>query len=158
MSMTELYGLSVVAEFGFRKGCEAIESTSDDRRELSPKCVEAVVIVGSLCRLIAALWRQPSLERDAPSVLRAFDYDNGSRRVSGLQKMIHKHIMRLRSICSMQDADVLDLGSNVCSRARKSQLAKLRSSCLLARRCVDKPNVHRLLELGYATVPMVGYI
>ncbi len=54
MSMSELYALSVVAEFAFRKATEAIAGTGDEVcAEISDKCWQAIDLVGSCSRLIA---------------------------------------------------------------------------------------------------------
>ncbi len=75
-----------------------------------------------------------------------------------IQKLQMQHVRRLSIICSMQDKHVLELENCSTSLAGKSELLTLRKNCLAARKSVDKPNVHSLIELVYTTLPMVSHL
>lgn len=95
--MTELYSISIVAEYAFTKSCEATES---------------IHLVGSASCLISSV-SFPILQSDAPD--NALDTNNvqQSRNVTPIQKLMENHLSRVRALCKtlQQDMQALEEGS-----------------------------------------------
>ncbi len=58
----------------------------------------------------------------------------------------------------MEDSDVLALENASTNRVRKAELAKEHRDRLMAIKGIDKPNIHRLVELVHCTLPMIGHV
>ncbi len=129
-----------------------------DFRGLHLGCLRAITQVCSACSLISGIWHLPSSSCDAPTTLNAFKERDGKVWLQKIQKMVRSHINGLDALCSMADEDYMALKDSSTSKERKMELLQERYSCLTARRCVNKPNVHRLLELVHTTLPMVGHV
>ncbi len=157
MSMTELYSLSVVAELSFLKSCRELESPA---HPVSHKCREAIFLVGSACRLIASLWCLPAPQNDFSLTSSVFIDPRNADYISRSQKLVDQHLSHLRALCQV-DADIVEaLEHGSIPRPRMAAVHRYQrhhTECLLAKKCVDKPTVHRLVELVYSTLPMVGH-
>ncbi len=163
MSLTDLYSLSVVAEFSFLKGCEFFESlhtTAIGQQSVSKRCKDAVSVVGSVSRLIAKLWLLPRLYRDPPSdsVVSALKCRNNAKYANSIQKILERLLFRIRDLCQMSSEDVQALQDSSLPRAMHNELLREQTQCKIAKRSIDKPNVHRLVELVWSTIPMVGRV
>ncbi len=58
----------------------------------------------------------------------------------------------------MSDDNLNELGRGNCTRLRKTELSRLNRIKKIAVRCLDKPNLLRLRELAFASLPMVGNV
>ncbi len=134
--MTEIYSLSIVAEYGMLKGCESIQSQSGTP---STHCMEAISIVGIASRFIALLWRIPISDTDSISAVVSYNFDAENHWLTKILRLVRRHVERLGSIWSMSDAHISLLESGTCSRTRRRELCRVRNSCLIARRCTESP-------------------
>ncbi len=158
MSMSEFYALSVVAEFGFIKGIEEVMFTRERLPRPPSPCLRAITQVGSACRPISGILHLHSSSCDTPTTVNAVKERDGRVWLHKIQKMVQSHINGPDALCAMADEDYMAIEDSSTSKERKMLLLQERNSCLSARRCVEKPNVHRLLELVHTTLPMVGHV
>ncbi len=107
---------------------------------------------------MAALWYIPSSTHDAPSKIYAFTSQNGMRHIRALQIEVDNHLALVRDLCNVPVDEMHALEEGTVSRHRRTEILRKQASRLLAKKCIDKPNVHRLLELAYTTLPMMGHI
>ncbi len=145
MSMTELYALSVVAHRAFIRACASDSSNSST---ITPRSRQSIRVVASCSALISKLWDRPTINRNNQL---------SSSYLDSIQKQTVMHITMVQDLCSMQDAD-WQLLQRSGSASRRRALKKDYRDCLAAIKAVDKPNVHRLYELVYTTLPMVGFV
>ncbi len=156
MSMTEIYALGVVAEAGFRFGCS--ENENYDKHLLSTGCEQAIELVGSCSEMIAEIWRNPDKHRDGSKAVRLFDEKNGASTVSRIQRTVEEHLGKVTNLCTLSDEDFDALQHGTCTRVQRVELTRLQRIAKTAIKCLDKPNLHRLRELAYTTLPMIGHV
>ncbi len=75
-----------------------------------------------------------------------------------IQSEVDKHLSKVYDICTMPDADCVALEGPEISAANKSDIMKVRHDCVIAIRTIDKPNLHRLRELAYSTLLILGHM
>ncbi len=158
MSMSEIYALGLVAEFGFVAGCAELQRLHPSLPSISEKCKSAIALVGSCSALISSLWYLPDLKRDGEASVKKFDELQGQASIFRIQREAFNHIEKVRLLCTMDDDDVILLDETRLEKSLKAKLSKTLSECLTAIKIVDKPNLHRLLELVTTTLPMVGHV
>ncbi len=64
----------------------------------------------------------------------------------------------VKGICDMRDEDFSRSENQRLSHAEKKNLQRELNECLLAIKTLEKPNVHRLLELVRTTISIVGHV
>ncbi len=158
MSISELNALCLVAEIGFLKGYAYQQAQKSAANIPSDKCRSAISVVCSCATLIANLWFIPRFFRDGNNavafihedhrifvfqVYSVFNFCPFGPRVGNLHNVRHR---------------VFKTENPRTSRSDKIKLTRAHAQCLLAIRTVDKPNVHRLIELAHCTLPMMGHI
>ncbi len=158
MSMTELYALSTVAYTALTAACNCHTLRSSVGSLLHPKCTEAICLVRSCAQVISNLWFYPIFAFDGAGHTQSFELDNGEKQLSILQRMISSHLDKVQSICTMRDMDMLLLDDPDCPREKKSEILNTKAATLIAIKAIDKPNIHRLRELAFTTLPMVGHV
>ncbi len=157
MSMTDLYAVSLVAYHAFSKVKDSNswrESCSVQERKFD----QSIDLVRSVGHLISELWFKPDIQRDSTLDVAYFGMEGGQKHIMKMRELLNRHVALVESICSMQDSDALQLSNTTASRVRKAELTRESFLCAQARRVVDKPNVHRLKELVYETLPMFGHV
>lgn len=85
------------------------------------------------------------------------EHSEGETELRGLQELVVSHLDMVAELCMITDTQVLLLKDPSCSRKLKAELARLQKEELLAVKIVDKPNLHRLRELVFLTLRMVGH-
>ncbi len=125
---------------------------------LKLKRKDALALVESASRLITEIWFRPDCLRDSTDDLRAFEANFGNDYLLRIRNRVDEHLTLIERICIMDDNDALALEECTGSAASRSWLAREHSVCVLARKTVDKPNVHRLRELVLCTLPMLGHV
>ncbi len=104
------------------------------------------------------LWRKPVRHQDGFAAVRLYELENRNRTIFAIQEAVNVHIKRLQDVCTMADKDVIALESSSISRSEQIHLSRQQRSCHIAIKTVDKPNVHRLRELVYTTISMLGHV
>ncbi len=158
MSMSDLYSLSVFSELAFLQACVVEPGSENAEVGHSKKCADAISFVGSCSKLITPIWHRPKSNRDSPATVTAFEADSGRVYVSSVQRSVEDHLNRVRLICAMSDNDAAALHDPHISSQRRNVLSRLHRECHLAIKTLDRPNVHRLDELAYCTLPMIGHM
>ncbi len=125
---------------------------------LATNCKEAIALLRSCSQLISELLQYPRRSMDGALLVQSFEEDKGLKNMRRLQSMTNAHLERVASVCMMQDEEVLLLDDAACPRERKAELSKTYRDTIIALKTVDKPNLHRLRELAFCTLPMVGQI
>lgn len=156
MSMTELYAIYAVAHASFVAACNYRSRLLN--HQLPQKCLEAIEMVKSCCKLIHELKWFPVHNVDGYAAVHEFEHAAGQSHMKGLQFLALCHLKQLKYICTMKDTDVLLTEDPKSRRSKRQELSKTQASIRLALKSLDKPNVHSLRELLFTTLPMVGYI
>lgn len=156
MSMSELYALATVANLAFKRVWAEQQKLSTPS-SLSKKCKDAIGLVASSSRLIADIWWLPEEKKHGIFALKRFHHDKGRSRIEHIQNSVTQHIANINDVCSMCDTDTLAMSDPSSSLQRVDHLSKLHKECLTAIKTIDKPNVHRLVEFAYTTLPMVRH-
>ncbi len=157
MTMTELYALSLVAWYAFVKVRDILPREGNCPVAIR-KLDQAIDLVQSAGKLIARFWFKPNIEHDSTLDVALFEEDGGNKYFLRMRTVVNQHIALVEGICTMPDCDALNISNSTYSRVRRAELTRERQLCDLARRTVDKPNVHRLRELVYETLPMFGHV
>ncbi len=84
-----------------------------------------------------------------------FETMQGAEYLAELQKLTEAHLKLLSQVCHMSDSAVMLLEDPGCSKERKNELMKVQRQTMTAIKTVDKPNIHRLRELVYTSLPMI---
>ncbi len=158
LSMSALYSTALIAEIAFRRGCTIPAKNTINNTAPSETCMKAISLLGSCARLITALWRLPGQNEDFTCNSNALSATQGKIYVSDVQKETDRHMERVRNIYEMKDTDTIALEDQNCPRRQRLVLIKQNMECSLAVKWLDKPNLHRLYELAYCTLPTVGHI
>ncbi len=158
MSMSKIYALITVAEFAIRASCAKAERGKNPSTSAHHRLLSVIQLVSSWANLIAELWHIPDAKRDGRKAVSSFESRNGARNISRLQHLAIEHILKVQDVFSMADADINDMDNRAMDRNRRAQISKDHSATLTSIKQVDKPNVHRLLELFQTTSSMVGSI
>lgn len=146
MSMSELYSLSMIAHTGFLLSCRFLSTLP---AKVSDRCKHSIEVMRSCADLIAHLWNP----------VRSMEvHEDNSSFVTSIQNETNIHIDRVRELCTMEDSDLQALESTRTSRSRRAELSKEYRDRAIAVKTIDKPNVHRLRELAFSTLPMVGFV
>ncbi len=74
--------------------------------------------------------------------------NNGTDYIRKMQTKVDQHVVMLEKTCEMDDSDALALADSTCLASRKPELLQERSLCILVRKMVDKPNLHRLERIS----------
>ncbi len=74
------------------------------------------------------------------------------------KKKVRAHLNLISSICMFPDEALAELDSSSTGTERRSTLEQHRKACMLAIKTIDRPNVHRLLELAHSTISMVAHL
>ncbi len=157
MSMTQLYAIAMVAELAFAKGVDLSITCITSTSTLSPKFISAINLIGSCAELITTIWLKPDISRDGQVAAEIILENNGQTYIEFVQQCVQRHIHKVRDLCSMQDSDVSALDSDL-TVSERSRLSHMHRDCLLAIKTIDKPNVHRLWEMAYSTLPLFGHM
>ncbi len=100
----------------------------------------------------------PSSTIDGPAAVQEHEKQDGKSYIRSIQKLTDVHLHRVSLICEMSDSDFILLEDSACSPPRRLELIKIRHETQISINMLDKPNLHRLRELVYTTLPMVGHI
>ena len=130
MSISAMYSLLLVAPCSFRNAvCIYPFPKSSPREERVYN--EAVDLLEKFHRLVSRTQYSPDSWLDGHQCVRDFNDKNGRTRLTSMQSACRDFIDSLSSLCRLSEK---------------------------ARRKLDKPNVHRLLEFYSYTVPALGRI
>ncbi len=140
--MSDIYCISTVAGLALNAACSEYNTASG--KPTPQICNDAIRLVQSAAKLIAAILYQPNSELDG---IQAGQTHHKSYEASILHKI----------------ADHIDLFRTVCDRPRyrvggTSDASQKSLHAWLAVRPIDKPNVHRFLELSMSAIPMFGHV
>ncbi len=83
---------------------------------------------------------------------------HGQKWIEYIQKETDRHLERVHSLCNMPDDEVLMMENSRTTTEMKHKLSKIRLHHEISIRTLEKPNLHRLLELMRTTLPMVGHV
>ncbi len=103
--MTEMYAVSIVAEHGFVQGCSNLNQASTENLGVPKKCSDAIRLLGTCSKLIAEFWYVPDREKDGNDILEQFNLFQGLERMHHLQGLLNTHMLIVKSLCHMSDAD-----------------------------------------------------
>ncbi len=156
MSMSELYAVGVVAHFALKKACYYEERKNNIPDDVKMVYSKAIDLVRSCSNLISMVLFYPDETRDGKEAVLSFERSGGRERMAKLQKETVAHITLVESACRLDDEDHVLIEEGVGSRSALSAAHKRQKWARLCIKCVDKLNVHRLLELVHSTLPLVG--
>lgn len=100
----------------------------------------------------------PNPEIDGSLAVSDFNRNNGVTRMHFLQMITKAHIDCVRSLCYVPDERVPLLEGARISKNEIAALEKQIRVSKLAIQALDRPNLHRLQELVFSTVPMIGSV
>lgn len=158
MSMSELYALSVIAHDAFLAACQSEARKNSSRYPVSTKCLEALSLLESCSNLILQLCQNPQMHSGAYPEFTSVQNGNMQTNLQRLQLLTFSYLAKIKSVCRMKEEHCALLDDSSCSRQEKIEAQKIYKEVLIAIKAIDKPNVHRLLELVLCTLPMVGQI
>eukprot|EP00171_Calliarthron_tuberculosum_P023015 IDg23015t1 len=155
MSMTEMYSVAVVAGTGLQMGIKLYNKRNSLSSFTLEKINNTTHLVLSFSAVIAKLW-----DCTRCSQIRTTNESNRETNgtfafVQSMQRMVDAHINIVSDLCNSNNT------GTESNRRRPSSESGRRHSELFtetAIRHLDKPNIHRLRELVYCTLPAVPYV
>lgn len=162
MTISEVFALLQISEYCFHVSVMKNErlQLSSNATTVSELCKKTIKVLGSLAAVAARLWFTPRLDEDGKEIVREFNNVHGTTYLRKTQTIIHDHIKLMREVASYDDEEAREYhslkgtGGNVLQKKRKIEKSLRETNIVL--KMLDKPNVHRLLELAYFMLPMVG--
>ena len=130
MSISAMYSLLLVAPTCFETAWALFKAESGAPAG-SEVADMAIRLLSRLRRLVSSTQALPSLSLDGWEYIQEEGQDAGLLRVQSLQTLVSEYIKELDVLCMSSDK---------------------------ARKCLDKPNVHRLLELYSFSLPAFGTV
>lgn len=163
MSISQVFALLLVSEYSFYITISQLEGLPimKDSRNVSNICIEAIKLVQSLTSIAARLWFQPRLEEDGIESVKRFNSNYGTSYLRETQLMIERHIRDMRAICTYKNDDlrqcnILKKKTGRSAKDKRKIVEARIQDAITSTKALDRPNVHRLLELAHVHLPMVG--
>lgn len=107
---------------------------------------------------IAAIWFCPEPCRDSAADVQEYNNNNGTTHILQLQGKVKQHLGLTEKICSIDEEEMKRTYRGVGTKRKREQVSERQQLSQVAIKFLDKPNVHRLLELVSHSVPMVRHI
>eukprot|EP00171_Calliarthron_tuberculosum_P005111 IDg5111t1 len=105
-----------------------------------------------------SLWRYPTVLMNGENEVQTFERNEGQDNLIEAQTSVLHHLNIITELCSIPDSDISALDDSCTTKEQRAEFARKKSYADTVARAVDRPNVHRLLELVVHKLPRVGYI
>lgn len=156
MGMSDLYAVGVLAPLAFKLGIEVARRQAVQEVLLPSNFSKCLRVLESVTRLIHQIFWEPTSFLDTTEELTGFYEMHSVNNINRIRAAVQAHLGLVREVCTPERHVSIELNDPSTSRSRKQELQCIMNECNISIREVDKPNLHRLLELVGTTLHMLS--